>query len=65
MVIGREDLREGRDTLEQVVGSAGLDGAKLGPLAKACVAAFLDTGFAGGRHQRRVDELSHLLQDSD
>ena len=34
-------------------------------MAKACVAAFLDTGFAGGRHQRRVDELSHLLQDSD
>jgi len=34
-------------------------------MAKACVAAFLDTSFAGGRHQRRVDELSHLLQDSD
>ena len=34
-------------------------------MAKACVAAFLDTGFAGGRHQRRVDELSHQLQDSD
>ena len=31
-----------RDTLEQVVGSAGLDGAKLGPLAKACVDAGLD-----------------------
>ena len=34
-------------------------------MAKACVLAFLDTNFAGGRHQRRVDELSHLLQDSD
>jgi ribose 5-phosphate isomerase B len=34
-------------------------------MAKACVAAFLDTGFAGGRHERRVDQLSHLLQDSD
>ena len=34
-------------------------------MAKACVSAFLDTGFAGGRHQRRVDELSQLLQDSD
>ena len=34
-------------------------------MAKACVAAFLDTGFAGGRHQRRVDQLSHELQDSD
>ena len=34
-------------------------------MAKACVQAFLDTGFAGGRHQRRVDELSHELQDSD
>lgn len=34
-------------------------------MAKACVLAFLDTGFAGGRHQRRVDELSHELQDSD
>ncbi len=31
-----------RDTLEQVVGSAGLDGAALGPLAKACVDARLD-----------------------
>ncbi len=42
-------------------------GARLvGPdMAKACVAAFLDTTFAGGRHQRRVDQLSTLLQDSD
>ena len=42
-------------------------GARLtGPdLAKACVAAFLDTPFAGGRHQRRVDMLSPQLQDSD
>ena len=28
-------------------------------MAKACVAAFLATEFAGGRHQRRVDKLSH------
>lgn len=34
-------------------------------MAKACVAAFLETNFAGGRHQRRVDQLSHELQDSD
>jgi ribose 5-phosphate isomerase B len=34
-------------------------------MAKACVAAFLDTEFAGGRHQRRVDQLSQLLQESD
>ena len=34
-------------------------------MAKACVAAFLGTDFAGGRHQRRVEQLSHLLQDSD
>jgi ribose 5-phosphate isomerase B len=34
-------------------------------MARACVAAFLDTDFAGGRHQRRVDQLSHELQDSD
>lgn len=42
-------------------------GARLtGPdLAKACVQAFLDTTFAGGRHQRRVDLLSPQLQDSD
>ena len=42
-------------------------GARLiGPdMAKACVAAFLDTPFAGGRHQRRVDQLSQELQDSD
>lgn len=42
-------------------------GARLvGPdMAKACVLAFLGTDFAGGRHQRRVDQLSSLLQDSD
>ena len=42
-------------------------GARLiGPdMAKACVSAFLGTEFAGGRHQRRVDHLSKLLQDSD
>ena len=27
-------------------------------MAKACIEAFLDTAFAGGRHQRRVDKLS-------
>jgi ribose 5-phosphate isomerase B len=27
-------------------------------MAKACLAAFLETEFAGGRHQRRVDKLS-------
>jgi ribose 5-phosphate isomerase B len=42
-------------------------GARLvGPdMAKACVAAFLGAEFAGGRHQRRVDQLSQLLQESD
>src|SRR5918998_229415 len=42
-------------------------GARLvGPdMAKACVAAFLGTDFAGGRHQRRVGQLSKQLQDSD
>ena len=34
-------------------------------MAKACVGAFLETPFAGGRHQRRIDQLSTLLQDSD
>lgn len=34
-------------------------------MARACVAAFLDTAFAGGRHERRVDQLSRLLQESD
>jgi len=34
-------------------------------MAKACVSAFLGTDFAGGRHQRRVDQLSQELQDSD
>lgn len=35
-------------------------GARLvGPdMAKACVAAFLGTAFAGGRHQRRIDKLT-------
>ena len=28
-------------------------------LAKACVTAFLTTEFEGGRHQRRVDQLSN------
>ena len=38
----------------------------IGPeMAKACVAAFLDTKFEGGRHQRRVEILSTLIQDSD
>jgi ribose 5-phosphate isomerase B len=42
-------------------------GARLiGPdMAKHCVSAFLGTDFAGGRHQRRVDQLSQLLQESD
>lgn len=42
-------------------------GARLvGPdLAKACVLAFLGADFAGGRHQRRVDQLSTLLEESD
>ena len=42
-------------------------GARLiGPdMAKACILAFLDTSFSGGRHQRRVDQLSLLLEDSD
>ena len=30
-------------------------------MAKACVDAFLATPFAGDRHQRRVDQLSHPL----
>jgi ribose 5-phosphate isomerase B len=34
-------------------------------MARACVLAFLDTPFAGGRHQRRVDMMSNALQDSD
>ena len=34
-------------------------------MARACAAVFLDTDFAGGRHKRRVDQLSNLLQESD
>ena len=34
-------------------------------MAKACVDAFLGTNFAGGRHQRRIDQLSTLLEESD
>ena len=33
--------------------------------ARQLVATFLDTPFAGGRHQRRVDQLSTLLEESD
>ena len=42
-------------------------GARLiaGDMARACVDAFLGTDFSGGRHQRRVDMLSSLIQDSD
>lgn len=32
-------------------------------LAKACVTAFLDTPFDGGRHERRVAKLSHPQQE--
>ena len=28
-------------------------------MARSCVTAFLTTDFAGGRHQRRVDKLTH------
>ncbi len=28
-------------------------------MARACISAFLATPFAGGRHQRRVDKLTH------
>lgn len=28
-------------------------------MAKACISAFLETDFAGGRHQRRVDKLTN------
>ncbi len=30
-------------------------------MAKACIDAFLSTDFAGDRHQRRVDKLSHPI----
>jgi len=33
-------------------------------MAKACVTAFLETPFAGGRHQRRVDKLNPTPQDA-
>ena len=33
-------------------------------MARACVTAFLATEFEGGRHQRRVDQLSHELQET-
>ena len=28
-------------------------------MARACLSAFLETDFAGGRHQRRIDKLSN------
>ena len=34
-------------------------------MARACVERFLATEFEGGRHQRRVAQLSHILQESD
>ena len=34
-------------------------------MARACVTEFLIGTFEGGRHQRRVDQLSPQMQDSD
>lgn len=34
-------------------------------MAKACVGTFLETEFAGGRHQRRVDKLSNPPSETD
>ena len=33
-------------------------------MAKACITVFLDTPFAGGRHERRVEKLYRTSQDS-
>ena len=33
-------------------------------MAIACVKAFLDAEVEGGRHQRRVDQLSQILQET-
>jgi ribose 5-phosphate isomerase B len=33
-------------------------------MAKACLHAFLETEFEGGRHQRRVAKLSHFSKES-
>ena len=33
-------------------------------MAIACVKTFLETEFEGGRHQRRVDQLSQTLQET-
>ncbi|HKY50339.1 MAG TPA: AAA family ATPase [Candidatus Limnocylindria bacterium] len=67
-----------RDTLEQVVGAARLDGAALGPLAKACVDARLDArrvrklvlrALASRRElaltpeRVRVDDIAAALRD--
>ena len=40
-------------------------GARLtGPdMARACITAFLETEFAGGRHGQRIDKLSNPPQD--
>lgn len=32
-------------------------------MAKACITAFLDTEFAGGRHASRVEKLGRISQD--
>ena len=34
------------------------------PLALTCISVFLDTAFEGGRHQRRVDKLTAIGNDS-
>ena len=32
-------------------------------MAKACISAFIETPFAGGRHEGRVAKLGRILQD--
>lgn len=54
-VTGAELCREHNDANVICFG-----GRMIGPdLAEACLSTFLETKFAGGRHQRRVDKLSN------
>ena len=59
----RNELARQQDKIELIasenIASRAVLEATGSDMAKACLTAFLDTEFAGGRHQRRVDKLSN------
>ncbi|GGD50513.1 RpiB/LacA/LacB family sugar-phosphate isomerase [Erythrobacter arachoides] len=54
------ELARSHNDANAIAMGARLVGAEM---AKACLAAFLDTAFLGDRHQRRVDKLRFSVQE--